>query len=51
MMGQNILMPGLSPLEKGGTAAVDLSGRAAGVYFYRVSDQGATVQLGKLVVE
>jgi hypothetical protein len=51
MMGQNILMPGLSPLEKGGTAAVDLSGRAAGVYFYRVSDQGATVQQGKLVVE
>jgi hypothetical protein len=51
MMGRSVLIPGPSPREKGGTAVVDLSGRAAGVYFYRVSGQGVTVQQGKLVVE
>ena len=52
MMGQkiNTTSPQSSPKGEGITA-INLFGRAAGVYFYRVSDQNNTIQTGKLVVE
>ena len=52
MMGQKINTTSPQPSPKGEEAtAIVLSGRAAGVYFYRVSDQNNTIQTGKLVVE
>ena len=62
MMGQKVnasspqhSIPPLAPPNIGGeqtaTRIIDLSGRAAGVYFYRVNDQNNTIQTGKLVVE
>ena len=51
VMGQEITSP--NPLQRRGLSSqynvVDLSGRAAGVYFYRVIDQNNVIQNGKMV--
>jgi len=54
MMGQRLNTTSPQPLSQGeglNSRVLDLSGSPAGVYFYRVIDQGETVQQGKLVVE
>ncbi|MCW3125332.1 MAG: hypothetical protein JWO03_990 [Bacteroidetes bacterium] len=48
VMGRNTL---LIRREDAGNSVVNLSGKAKGVYFYRITDAGNLVQQGKMVVE
>jgi hypothetical protein len=55
LLGQSVNTSSPQPLSKGeglnSQYIVDLSGRQAGVYFYRVTDANNTSHQGKIVVE
>jgi hypothetical protein len=52
MMGQSATSPpALSKGEGANSQVIDLSGRAKGIYFYRVMDHGNTIGQGKMVLE